>query len=73
MVIEGVFSRADYTALGNHSTLVKMELMMTNTQLNKLQNALMNRRRNEIQLVVNSAEVDVADTDDTPKTTTESW
>jgi hypothetical protein len=73
MVIEGQFSRAEYTLVGQENALVKMELMLTNEEAVKLQNALMNRRMDQIQFVVNSAPAEVDSPTDTPKTTSESW
>lgn len=75
MVIEGNFSRAEYTLVGQESALVKMELMLTLEETVKLQNALMNRRMDQIQFVVNSAPPswESETPHDTPKTTTESW
>jgi hypothetical protein len=73
MVIEGSFERTDYTLVGNERTLVKLELMLTSEETLKLQNALMNRRMDQIQLVVNSAPQEVESPTDTPKTTSESW
>lgn len=73
MVIEGSFERTDYTLVGNERTLVKLELMLTNEETLKLQNALMNRRMDQIQLVINSAPQEVESTTDTPKTSSESW
>lgn len=72
-MIEGSFSRAEYTLVGNDKTLVKMELVLTNEEVTNLQNALMNRRMDQIQLVVNSAPQEVESPTDTPKTTSESW
>ena len=73
MVIEGSFERTDYTLVGNERTLVKLELMLTSEETLKLQNALMNRRMDQIQLVINSAPQEVESTTDTPKTSSESW
>ena len=75
MVIEGSFSRAEYTLVGQEHALVKMELMLTNEETIKLQNALMNRRMDQIQFVVNSVPPswESESPADTPKTTSESW
>ena len=75
MVIEGNFSRAEYTLVGQESALVKMELMLTNEEAVKLQNALMNRRMDQIQFVVNSATPswESESPADIPKTNLESW
>jgi hypothetical protein len=73
MVIEGNFSHADFTLVGNSSTLVRLELMLTNEETVKLQNALMNRRMDQMQMVINSAPPEAAPATDTPKTTSESW
>jgi hypothetical protein len=76
MVIEGIFVKASYDHEHQRrgQTRVTVEVMMDDNELTKLQNGLINRRMDAIQMVINSSvpeEKPVAA--DTPKTTIESW
>jgi hypothetical protein len=75
MVIEGIFHRARYAdAFGEAQENVILELYMTSAEKENLQNALMNRRMDTIQMVINTAAVEQKPaTPDTPSTTSESW
>jgi len=75
MVIEGIFHRARYAeAFGEADENVILEIYMTKAERENLQNALMNRRMDVIQMVINSAAVaKTPTTTDTPNTTIESW
>ncbi len=74
MVVEGQFISAEYDAAKRTGTVVTVKMTLDHAELLKLQNGLMSRRMDTIQMVINSAAVAVADTKDTPSTpTTESW
>jgi hypothetical protein len=75
MVIEGVFTRAEYEASSSLTTNVTLKLGMTYVEAQKLQNALMNRRSDEIQMVIRSwvPEPEIEQPLDKPSTTQESW
>lgn len=73
MVIEGVFNRSSYEHDGGPWVTTTLVLHLKTDEALKLQNALMNRRMDQVQLVVNSARQEVESPTDTPKTTTESW
>lgn len=75
MVIEGEFVMAVYgSEEGRNVNRVEVRLRLSDAELTKLQNGLANRRMDTIQMVINSsAEVAVADPNDTPATSAESW
>ena len=74
MVIEGQFIKARYdTEAGRNNNRVTVELHMSDSELVKLQNGLANLRMDMVQMVINSSAVAVADPNDTPTTSTESW
>lgn len=74
MVIEGEFVRARYEPEADRlQNRVTLELRLSDEELVKLQNGLAARRMDTIQMVINSSAVAVADPNDTPSTSTESW
>lgn len=74
MVIEGQFIKARYDdEAGRNNNRVTVELHMSDSELVKLQNGLANLRMDMVQMVINSSAVAVADPNDTPTTSTESW